>query len=74
MTSAQLGDLVGVLVGTKLAQSNSDARRTLEGSGFRCNGAAIDANTQLSEHARLHGRYLLLQRGKKTHHLVEVFS
>jgi tyrosyl-tRNA synthetase len=74
MTRVQLDDLVGVLVATDLAQSKSDARRTLEGSGYRCNGVSIDANTQLSGHALLHGRYLLLQRGKKSHHLVEVFS
>jgi tyrosyl-tRNA synthetase len=74
MTRAQLDDLVEVLVATDLAQSKSDARRTLDGSGFRCNGRPIDANAQLSTHELLQGRYLLLQRGKKSHHLVEVFS
>jgi len=74
MTRVQLDDLVETLVATELAHSRGDARRTLEGSGFRCNGAQIDANTQLSELELLHGRYLLLQRGKKSHHLVEVFS
>jgi tyrosyl-tRNA synthetase len=74
MTRTQLEDLVGVLVATDLATSNGDARRTLEGSGFRCNGASLDASSQLSGHELLHGRYLLLQRGKKSHHLVEVFS
>jgi len=74
MTPAQLVDLVGVLVAADLARSKGDARRTLEGSGYRCNGAPIDVNTQLSELILLHGRYLLLQRGKKSHHLVEVSS
>ena len=74
MTSAQLDDLVGVLVSTELASSKSDARRTLDGSGFRCNGRTLDAISQLSGYNLLHGRYLLLQRGKKSHHLVEVFS
>lgn len=74
MTPMQLDDLVEVLVAVELAQSKSDARRTLDGSGFRCNGAPIDANAQLSGHELLQGRYLLLQRGKKSHHLVEVFS
>ncbi len=74
MTPVQLVELVDVLVATDLAQSKSDARRTLEGSGYRCNGASIDVNTQLSDQILLHGRYLLLQRGKKSHHLVEVFS
>ena len=74
MSRAQLDDLVGVLVVTKLAQSNGDARRTLEGHGFRCNGAVLDANVQLSGQILMHGRYLLLQRGRKQHHLVEVIS
>jgi tyrosyl-tRNA synthetase len=74
MTPAQLDDVVEVLVATELASSKSDARRTLEGSGYRCNGATLDANAQLSGLEPLHGRFLLLQRGKKSHHLVEVFS
>jgi tyrosyl-tRNA synthetase len=73
ITSVQLDDLVEVLVATELARSKGDARRTLEGAGYRCNGRHIDANSLLSEHELLHGRYLLLQRGKKSHHLVEVF-
>ncbi|MFW2336449.1 tyrosine--tRNA ligase [Ilumatobacter sp.] len=73
MTPVQLDDLVEVLVATGLAQSKGDGRRTLEGGGFRCNGAPLGASSQLSALDRLHGRYLLLQRGKKSHHLVEVF-
>lgn len=73
MTSVQLDDLVDVLVATELSKSKSDARRTLEGGGFRCNGAPLDASSQLSAHKLLHGRYLLLQRGKKSHHLLKVF-
>ena len=74
VAGSQLDDLVGLLVATELAKSKSDARRTLEGAGYRCNGIALDANAQLSGYALLHGRYLLLQRGKKSHHLLEVFS
>lgn len=74
MTRVQLDDLVEVLVATDLAQSKGDARRTLEGAGYKCNGRPLDASSQLSGHELLHGRYLLLQRGKRSHHLVEVFS
>ena len=70
----ELDDLVAVLVRTGLATSNGDARRTLSSSGYRANGAALDANSQLSGIARVHGRYLLLQKGKRSHHLLEVFS
>ncbi len=65
--------VVDVLVDTGLATSRSDARRTLAGGGFRCNGRVIDGEADLAGPGLLHGRYLLLQRGKKSHHLVEVF-
>jgi hypothetical protein len=32
----------------------------------------MTVDTQLADLPRLHGRYLLLQRGKKSHHLLTV--
>ena len=61
------------LVATELAKSKSDARRTLDGAGYRCNGVVLDANAQLSDYVPLHDRFLLLQRGKKSHHLARSF-
>jgi tyrosyl-tRNA synthetase len=72
MASTSLGDLPAVLVEAGLASSKGDARRTLEGQGYRCNGIALTADSDLTAIARLHGRFLLLQRGKKSHHLVTV--
>ena len=72
MPNATLDDVVGVLVATGLASSKGDARRTLDGNGFRCNGVAVALDTALADLPRLHGRFLLLQRGKKSHHLVTV--
>ncbi|MGH9134359.1 MAG: tyrosine--tRNA ligase [Ilumatobacteraceae bacterium] len=69
-----LDDLVDLLVTTELAASRGDARRTLEGHGYRANGLPIDAASRLDSIELLHGRYLLLRRGKKAHHLIEVFS
>jgi tyrosyl-tRNA synthetase len=69
-----LDDVVAVLVRTGLASSNGDARRLLEQSGYRANGATIDANARLSGLEPLHGRYLLLQRGKRSHHVLEILS
>ena len=74
VAAAELDDLVGVLVRTGLASSNGDARRLLGQSGYRANGATIDANAQLSDLKLLHGRYLLLQKGKRSHHLLEILS
>lgn len=74
MSEADLDDVVALLVRTGLASSNSDARRQLSGPAYRANGAPLDANSQVRALPRLHGRFLLLQRGRKSHHLVEVFS
>jgi tyrosyl-tRNA synthetase len=74
IASGDLGDVVELLVRVGLGNSKSDVRRTLEGAGYRSNGVVIGPETRLGEQARLHGRYLLLQRGRKSHHLVEVFS
>ncbi|MEY3341838.1 MAG: tyrosyl-tRNA synthetase, partial [Actinomycetota bacterium] len=46
MSRAQLGDLVAVLTATQLAQSNSDARRTLAQKGFRANGQVLSDDTE----------------------------
>jgi tyrosyl-tRNA synthetase len=74
MVAAQLGDVAELLVTAGLASSKSDARRTLEGNGFRCNGVVMTLETRVDDLPRLHGRYLLLQRGKKSHHLVTVIG
>ena len=70
--AAELDDLVAVLVGTGLATSNGDARRNLGQGAYYANGARIDADTHLASVPFLHDRYLLLRKGKKSHHLVEV--
>jgi tyrosyl-tRNA synthetase len=72
MSRAQLGDLVAVLTATQLAQSNSDARRTLAQKGFRANGQVLSDDTELSSTPLLPGDYVLLRRGKTQHHLVRV--
>jgi tyrosyl-tRNA synthetase len=71
--AAELDDLVELLAATGLASSKGDARRTLEGRGYRANGVLLDASSQLRDVEPLHGRFVLLQRGRTTHHLVEVF-
>lgn len=72
LTSDRLGDLVGVLVETGLATSNSDARRSLDQRAYRANGVVLDTSSQLSGLEPLAGRYLLLRRGKSKYHLVEI--
>ncbi len=72
--AAELDDPVNVFVTTNLAKSNGDARRTMDQGAYYVNGRSFDAKDLLSDQKRLHGRYLLLRKGKKSHHLVELFS
>lgn len=68
----ELDDPINVFVATGLAKSNGDARRTMDQNAYYVNGASFTAKDQLSDQKRLHGRYLLLRKGKKSHHLVEL--
>lgn len=69
---SSLDDLFGILVSTGLATSNSDARRTLQQKGYRANGSTLDEESLLTEVPLLHGRFLLLRKGKSNHHLIEI--
>ncbi len=69
----ELADPVAVLASTGLASSNGDVRRTLAQRAFYANGTQLDADSRLDGIELLHGRYLLLRKGKRSHHLVEVF-
>jgi len=70
----ELDDVIGVFVTTGLAKSKSDARRTLEQGAFYANGVRLSEKGQLRGQKLLHGRYLMLRKGKKSHHLVETIS
>lgn len=72
MGSAALSDAVAVLVETKLAASNTEARRLITQRSVRANGDQIDDQTNLSKIALLHGRWLLLRKGKTGYHLVDI--
>lgn len=72
VASTALDDLIGLLTSCGLASSNSDARRTLAQRGYRVNGAPLEEGTSLRDTPRLHGRYLLLRKGRTSYHLVEV--
>jgi len=72
MGRAALGDPIAVLVETKLASSNSEARRLLSQRSVRANGDQVDDQTNLSKIALLHDRWLLLRKGKTGYHLVDI--
>ncbi len=74
MTASELDDATAVFVRAGLASSNGDARRSFSQRSFYANGRQLDENPQLSDLELLHGKYLLLRKGKKSHHLVEISS
>jgi tyrosyl-tRNA synthetase len=76
-TTAAPVDGVGVvdlLVLAGVASSKGDARRTLGQGGVSVNGERVDDERVLSAADRLHGRWVLLRKGKSTYHLVDAGS
>lgn len=74
VTTTDLADATAVYVGAGLASSNGDARRSAAQRSFYANGVQLDENSLLSDQKLVHGKYLLLRKGKKSHHLLEIFS
>lgn len=72
MSRSGLDDLVAILQRAGLASSNGDARRGLQQKAFRANGRVLEAENSLSEVGLLHGRYILLRKGKTNFHLLDV--
>jgi tyrosyl-tRNA synthetase len=67
-------DPIELLVTTGLASSKSDARRLLQQGSVRANERMLTLESEADGVDLLHGRYLLLRKGKRTFHLVEVFE
>ena len=72
------GDLDGglaaeeVVARSGLAPSLTQARKALQAGEIRVNGARLDAGHQVEPRMLAHGRYLLVQRGRKRHALLVV--
>ena len=67
--SADLPDLVNLLADT-VAASKSEARRLLDQRGVSVNNVKEERDRSLQTSDFLHGRWLLLRKGKNTYHLV----
>lgn len=74
MSAIELDDSLDFLVALDLASSKGDARRTMGENAYSVNGVRLTEKDQLSDYARVHGRFLLVRRGKKLHHLVSIVS
>ncbi|HSZ42200.1 MAG TPA: tyrosine--tRNA ligase [Trebonia sp.] len=71
-TPFEPGDLVHILACTPLASSVSDARRTITQGAAYVNGAHEESGERtLTEADLLHGRWLVLRKGKRTYHLLD---
>jgi tyrosyl-tRNA synthetase len=60
--------LVDLLAGTSLADSKSQARQFLQSGAIAVNGERVAADYRLTERDLLHGRRILLRRGKRQWH------
>lgn len=61
-------DLVELLPQTSLASSKREAREFLAGGAVSVNGEKVNGETRLTTSHLLHGRTILLKRGKKNWH------
>lgn len=65
--------VVDLLVGGGLANSRADARRAIQGGGIYLNNERVtDAAQTVDLSGALHGRFLLLRKGRRQYHLVRV--
>ena len=64
-------EMAQLLVDIKVCASKSEARRTIEQGGVRVNGAPVSIDTDPASVPAVHGRYLLVKRGKTTYHLID---
>lgn len=70
---AESPDAVSFLAETGIFSSKGDARKTVQGGGVSINRHKIEAIQEtVSAQQLLHGKYLLIQKGKRNYYLVEV--
>ena len=72
LTKIQEGvDIVTFLAETKIFPSKGEARKMVQGGGISVNRKKVDnAQFALDISLLLHGKYMLVQKGKKTYYLV----
>mgnify|MGYP003333454869 CR=1 FL=1 len=66
-------DLVTFLAETGIFPSKGEARKMVQGGGVSVNKEKVaDANLSINASFLIAGKYIVVQRGKKNHHLVKV--
>jgi tyrosyl-tRNA synthetase len=67
------GGIVALLAETTLATSKGDARRSVQGGGVYLNGIRVDdVDAHVTPQDAVEGRFVVLRKGKKRYHLVEL--
>jgi len=64
-------DIVDLLVESTLAASKGEARRLIAGGGVYVNDVALGEPRDLGAGDLLHGRYVMLRKGKRRRHLLD---
>lgn len=66
-------DIVSFLAETGILASKGEARKLVEGGGISVNRKKVESvKTTVDSSLLLHGKYILVQKGKKNYYLVEV--
>lgn len=68
-------DLVTILAVTGIFPSKGEARKTIQGGGISVNREKIvDPLTPISKEKLIHGKYIVIQKGKKNYYLIEAIA
>jgi tyrosyl-tRNA synthetase len=71
LPEAWLADPIALLTGIGFASSNGEARRLLEQNSVRANGIVLSRDVPIDTSSLLHGRFLLVKKGKSAYHLAD---
>ncbi|MCP4359501.1 MAG: tyrosine--tRNA ligase [Chloroflexi bacterium] len=67
--------VIDLLVSSKLATSKGDARRSIKGGGIYVNNRRVeDLGQMVTTSQSIEGQFLVLRKGRKKYHLVQILS
>jgi len=69
-SASNVTDLLSELTHGSIFPSKGEARRMIQGGGVSVNKLKVSDPQQKPDYQLLHGRYLLIQKGKKNYHLI----
>ena len=72
VTRSDLDDTFGLLARAQVVSSTSEARRAVSQGGLKVNGATLAEGETLAGKGFLHGRWVLVRKGKTGYHLFDL--